>query len=79
MVGVHSAAAKLRKKYSTQRYKAGIRGHTNIKNESNFNLLLSSLWFLGVFVFKDFFAKKTKTLLVILQVAYTKIKKSYSV
>jgi hypothetical protein len=55
------SAAKLQNKYSTPRHKANIRhgGFTKIKN-NNFNLPLCLFWFLGVFVFEDFFAKKPR-------------------
>jgi len=55
------SAAKLHYNYSTQRHEANTK-FTKIKNKNNFNLLLCSLWFLGAFVFKDFFAKKNKDL-----------------
>jgi len=56
------AQRSCKKKYSTLSHKAGIRhgGHTKTKKNDRFNLSLCPLWFLGGFVFEDFFCQKNK-------------------
>jgi len=48
-------AEKLEKK-STQSHKTDTK-NTKIKNNNHFNLSLCSLWWLGAFVFEDFFCQ----------------------
>jgi len=55
----YSIAQRSYKKYSTPSHEAGTK-YTKKKNYNYLNLPLCSLWFLGAFVFEDFFAKKTK-------------------
>ncbi len=58
----NSIAQRSCKKYSTPSHEAGTK-YTKKKNYDYLNLPLCSLWFLGTFVFEDFFAKNCVRLL----------------
>ena len=61
---VGPSAASCKKKHSTPRHEANTKP-TKLNNNYD-DLPLCTLWFLGGFVYEDFFAKKTKIETVII-------------